>query len=168
MTAILLFLRGVPLWVWLTLGLLGAGLFYGHLRYNAGQADVQAKWDESTARGKVEVERLKSEAGKVTVRVETKTVEVVKTVKVKGDTIVRQVPIYISRDLPELPGAFRVLHDAAATGTVPDPADFSDAAPVAPQDVASTTGDNYTACRVNAAALTGLQEWVREQHALNP
>jgi hypothetical protein len=49
MTAILLFLRGVPVWVWLALGLLCAGLFYGHLRYNAGQADVQADWDAEKA-----------------------------------------------------------------------------------------------------------------------
>jgi hypothetical protein len=135
---------------------------------NYGGDRVQAKWDKSVAKGKAEVERLKSEAGKVTVRVETKTVEVVRTVKVKGDTIVRQVPIYISRDLPELPGAFRVLHDAAATGALPNPASFPDATPIAPQDVASTTADNYTACRVNAATLAGLQEWVREQHKVNP
>lgn len=50
MTALLLFLRKVPLWVWVALALLGAGLFYGHTRYNAGQADIQGKWDAYKAK----------------------------------------------------------------------------------------------------------------------
>jgi len=39
------FLRGLPWQLWAGLGLLALGLFYGHLRYNAGQADVQVKFD---------------------------------------------------------------------------------------------------------------------------
>lgn len=49
MIAFWAFLRAVPSWAWLGLGLLGAGLLYGHLRYNAGQADIQAKWDSEKA-----------------------------------------------------------------------------------------------------------------------
>jgi hypothetical protein len=40
----------VPAWVWVAFLLLGAGWYYGHTRYNAGQADIQAKWDESRAK----------------------------------------------------------------------------------------------------------------------
>lgn len=36
MTAIWLFLKGIPLWVWVALALLGAGLWYGSSRYDAG------------------------------------------------------------------------------------------------------------------------------------
>lgn len=56
MTAILLFLRKVPLWVWVALALLAAGLFYGHLRFNAGEASgkavVQKKFDAHLAADK--------------------------------------------------------------------------------------------------------------------
>jgi hypothetical protein len=161
-------LRRVPAWVWVAFLLLGAGWYYGHTRYNAGRVDVQAKWDKATERGKVEVARLKSEAGKVTVRVETKYIDRVKTIREKGETIVQKVPVYISRDLPELPGAWRVLHDAASQGAVPGSAEFTDAAPVAPQDAASTVTANYAICLANAEQLRGLQEWVSEQKRLNP
>lgn len=161
-------LRRIPGWVYVLLILVGAGLFYGNLRYTAGQADIQAKWDESVAKGKAEVERLKSEAGKITVKVETKYVDRVKEVRIKGDTIVREIPVYISRDLPDLPPAWRVYHDAAATGTVPSPSDESNAAPVAPVDAAATVAANYTTCLATAEQLIGLQEWVNEQKRLNP
>jgi hypothetical protein len=161
-------LRRVPAWVWVAFLLLGAGWYYGHTRYNAGRVDVQAKWDKATERGKVEVARLKSEAGKVTVRVETKYIDRVKTIREKGETIVQKVPVYISRDLPELPGAWRWLHDHAAEGSLPGASVPADAAPVAPQDAASTVTANYAICLANAEQLRGLQEWVSEQKRLNP
>lgn len=35
--------RLVPNWVWMALAIIGSVMFYGHLRYNAGQADGEAK-----------------------------------------------------------------------------------------------------------------------------
>lgn len=166
--AIRAFVQRIPAWVWIALLLLGAGWYYGHVRYNAGQADVKAKWDASIAKGKAEVERLKAEAAKVTVRVETKYLDRIRTIREKGETIVQKVPVYISRDLPELPGAWRVLHDAASQGSVPGSAEFADAASVAPQDAASTVTANYATCLANAEQLRALQEWVSEQKRLNP
>lgn len=50
--AIKAFLSGIPSWVWLALAIAGSVWFYGHLRYNAGEASqkaetaqVQAKFD---------------------------------------------------------------------------------------------------------------------------
>lgn len=40
-----LLLAGVPKQLWLVLAVIAAILFYGHLRYNAGQASVQGKFD---------------------------------------------------------------------------------------------------------------------------
>jgi len=162
------FLRRVPLWVYVAGGLLLAGALYGHLRFNAGQADIQSKWDAQKAKDAAEIARLRLESGKVTERVVTKYVDRVQTIKVKGDTIVQKVPVYISRDLPELPPAFRWLHDHAAQGTVPGPAIPADVQAVAPQDVASTVASNYTQCLATAEQLRGLQEWVTEQKRLNP
>src|SRR5690606_35052076 len=129
-----------------------------------GAQRVQAEWDASIARGKAEVARLKSEAGKITVRTETEYVEVEKIIRVKGDTIVKQVPVYVPLDLPDLPGGFRRLHDAAASQeSLPDTPTDDDGAPVSPQAVAATVADNYATCHQNAARLTALQGWVTEQ-----
>lgn len=163
-----MFLKNIPPWIWLCVVILVGGWYYGHTRYDAGQADVQAHWDASVAKGKAEVDRLKAEAGKVTVRVETKYIDRVKTVKEKGDVIVKQVPIYISRDIPELPGAWRMLHDAAAKNVVPNAANESNAATVAPVDAAATVAENYATCHINAERLISLQEWVSEQRKINP
>lgn len=41
--AFLNWVRKVPSWVWLALAIAGSVWFYGHLRYNAGQAEAEAK-----------------------------------------------------------------------------------------------------------------------------
>lgn len=162
----------MPIWAIRALPyVLGALLAWGAYEwaYSRGEANTQAKWDESVKRGEAEVGRLKSEAGKITVRTETKYVEVERVVKVKGDTIIRQVPVYVSRDLPDLPGGFRRVHDAAANQSpLPESPGDDDGAPVAPQTVAATVADNYLTCHRNAARLTALQGWVTEQYNLNP
>jgi hypothetical protein len=60
-----------------------------------------------------------------------------------------------------LPADFRVLHDAAATGSAlpkaDDPARIA-AATVSPQDVAGTITDNYANCRADQERLRALQE----------
>jgi len=40
---ILNWVRKVPSWVWLALAIAGSVWFYGHLRYNAGEAEAEAK-----------------------------------------------------------------------------------------------------------------------------
>ncbi len=169
MTAILAFFKLVPAWVWLALALVSAGLFYGHTRYNAGQESTQVKWDASIKRGEAEVTRLKSEAGKITVKTETVYVDRIKTIREKGDEVVRKVPVYIPSDSPDLSGGWRLFHAAAVgEGPLPDPTGAADAAPVPAQVFAITLAENYTTYQETAARLTGLQSWVKEQCKLNP
>lgn len=81
-------------------------------------------------------------------------------------TIIREVPVYVSaNDCPMSPG-FRVLHDAAAAGELPDPARIPDAAPVTPPVLAETVADNYGTCRETAQRLIDLQGWVRSQQGV--
>lgn len=61
MTAIWLFLKGVPLWVWLGLGLIAGGLYYGHTRFEAGAASVQATLDAHLAADKAATEAFNAE-----------------------------------------------------------------------------------------------------------
>lgn len=168
MTAILLLLRRVPAWAWIALALVGAGWFYGHLRYNAGQRDVQEKWDAAVERGKAEIAKLQAQANRVSTKIETQYITRVEKIRGDTQTIVRQVPVFVPAGSCDLPGGFRVLHDAAAQGSVPDPAGAADAAPVPAQAAAATVVDNYGTCRETAERLTSLQQWVREQKAINP
>lgn len=81
-------------------------------------------------------------------------------------TIIKEVPTYVSiNDCPMSPG-FRVFHDAAANGELPDPARIPDAAAVPAPDVANTVAENYQTCHQTAARLNGLQDWVRAQQSL--
>ncbi len=63
LTGALAFLRGIDWRIWAGLGILALGLLYGHGRYNAGQAEVQGKFDTYKA------ELIaKTEAAKVAVK----------------------------------------------------------------------------------------------------
>lgn len=81
-------------------------------------------------------------------------------------TIIKEVPTYVKTTDCPMPGGFRVLHDAAANGELPDPARVADAAPAAAATVATTIADNYGTCQETAARLSGLQDWVRAQRDL--
>lgn len=81
-------------------------------------------------------------------------------------TIIQKVPVYVKTTDCPMPGGFRVLHDAAANGQVPDPARIADAAAAPAADVASTVATNYGTCHEIAQRLTDLQAWVRAQQAL--
>lgn len=77
--------------------------------------------------------------------------------------IEREVPNYVPSDLPLLSGSFRVLHDAAATGSpLPEGggARGVDGAPVTPEAVAATVADNYARCRYDQIRLSALQKIV--------
>jgi len=142
---------------------------YGAARYEAGQASTQAKWDKAVQRGRQEVERLKGEAGKITVQKETVYVDRIKVVREKSDAIVREVPVFVPAGAAELPGGFRLLHDAAAAGSsVPASASAADAAPVDAQAAAFTVLGNYAEYHVVAERLISLQDWVMAQCKANP
>lgn len=142
---------------------------YGAERYAAGQAKVRAEWDASIERGRKEVERLRAEASKVTVRTEVQYIDRVRVVKEKGDAIVREIPVFVPAGSGELGGGFRLLHDAAAQGRpVPDAAGIAHAAAVPAQDLAATVIVNYTTAHEVAERLTALQDWVFAQCKLNP
>lgn len=160
-------IKKVPWQVYAVLLLAASFLLYGHMRFNAGQADVQAQWDASVERGREEIARLKAEAGKVTVKVETRTVEKIKYVEVQGKEREKIVYKFIPADTPDLPAGFRVFHDAAVEGTIPDSAAIADAAPVPVKDVASTINYNYAQCQKAYILVWEWQQWYKEQEALN-
>lgn len=44
------FLGRIPAWVWVALALIAGGWYYGHTRFEDGQADIQAKWNKANAK----------------------------------------------------------------------------------------------------------------------
>ncbi|APF85655.1 hypothetical protein HI806_02120 [Ralstonia solanacearum] len=98
----------------------------------------------------------------------TQYVDRVQTIRLKGDTIIKEIPRYVPIQADAscvVPRGFVRLHDAAA-GAVPDPgAGDADAAPsgVALSTVAGTVADNYTDSHANSAQLTDLQQLLRDQ-----
>ncbi len=112
-------------------------------------------------------EQLKN-AKSATVTV-TQYVDRERVIRLKGDTIIKEVPRYVPAQADAacvVPRGFVRLHDAAAAGTVPDSgAGDADAAAsgVALSAVAGTVAGNYTDSHANSAQLSTLQQALRDQ-----
>ena len=159
------FVRALPGWVmWAALaGLVTAAAGWGYVK---GARTVQAEWDAATIRQSQTVARIQVAQAQVTERVITQYVDRVRTVHEAGETIVREVPVYVPAQCDadgRLPAGWRVLHDAAASGQPADAARAADAQPVAPDAAAETVARNYLTCRETAEQLMALQQWVIEQ-----
>ncbi len=150
--------------------------------YQYGAARVQARWDAERQRTTLAVATTQTAQAQATTRVVTQYVDRIQTVRERGKTIVKEVPIYVPSTVSpvpsvtsgphagcdcSLPGGFRVLHDAAAIGTLPQPTAIADAPSVSAQDVAATVADNYLTCHVNAEQLSALQQWATQQQAVS-
>ncbi len=91
----------------------------------------------------------------------------VRVVREKGDTIIKEVPVYVPVQADAactINRGFVRLHDAAAAGELPETARDADAAAagVALSAVAGTIAANYQACNESAEQLRALQAWVNE------
>jgi hypothetical protein len=101
----------------------------------------------------------------ITQVVERRVVERVKDIQIITETITKEVPVYVRPTDPPMSAGFRVLHDAAARGEVPDPPAVADAAAAPAQDVAATVTENYGTCHLYAERVRGWEEWARAQQA---
>lgn len=157
------FLRKIPQSVWVGLVVLLVTLFYGHVQYKEGVKHEAARHAEVQAKLEARIGLLNTALGQATARVETRTVVKLVEIKAQAKIIREKVPYYVSSDSPPLPGGFRLLHDAAVSGTDPAPATaIASAAPVEAQDAATVILDNYEAFHENAARLEGWQIWWAE------
>ncbi|HDR9512016.1 hypothetical protein C5615_37425 [Burkholderia cepacia] len=113
------------------------------------------------------------DAARRDVKVVTQYIDRVQVVREKGDTIIKEVPVYVDREADRacvVPVGFVRVHDGAA-GNVPvgDPGS-TDAAPsgITLSAVAATIAGNYTTCHENAEQLTALQARVRDSEESAP
>lgn len=158
-TVPLAIVKKIPWQLWL----LGAFLVYTWGVYSYGQSIIQSKWDASIERGKAIVADLKEKQIVIKREVEIRYVDRVRTIHEVGKTIIKEIPIYIPADTPDLPAGFRVLHDAAATGTVPGSFPETYGSPIRVEDATETIAKNYGQCLEWRTGLIAWQEWYSEQ-----
>lgn len=150
---------------WLAIAGLALALFlFGWFK---GSQSVHAKWDAAIAEQAIQTANVVIKQGEATIKVVTQYVDRIKVVRERGETITKEIPVYVPVDSCPLPAGFRVLHDAAAIGTIPDPARIADAEPAPAQDVAATVTSNYGTCHEIREQLIGLQHWVGEQKRIS-
>lgn len=154
--------KKIPWQVWACTGLVLVLFFTHYTVYRNGQEEVQAKWDATIEAGKTVIAEVEKSGAEVTATTVTKYVYLTKTIRVKGDTIVKEIPVYIPASTPDLPGGFRLLHDAAVTSEVPSQADLP-GQPVSVRTATETITKNYTTCHVWRGQLDSWNEWYQEQ-----
>ncbi|MCD9124030.1 hypothetical protein [Cupriavidus sp. UGS-1] len=148
--------------VLVVLGIAGTGAWLTDRYKDANKRAADAERTVASLRSQLD----SAEGSVITV---TKYVDRVRTVEVKGATIIKEIPRYVPAQADAactVPVGFVRLHDAAAAGAVlgHDPGSV-DAAPsgVALSAVAETVAGNYTDSHANAEQMTSLQEALRKQ-----
>ncbi len=150
---------------WLALVLLAAILIgFGWIK---GSGHVQAQWDAAVQQQALQASVVSERQAQATVKVVTEYVDRVRVVREKGDTIIKEVPVYVPVQADAactINRGFVRLHDAAAAGDLPEPARDADAAAAGTtlSAVAGTVAANYQTCHENAEQLRALQGWFRE------
>jgi len=123
--------------------------------------------DADTAKARAALLAAELDLAHTTQRVVSQYIDRVTVVRDRGQTIIREVPVYVTQTADAqcpVPVGFVRMHDAAAAGTVPDPGSAGDVDAAAPgitlSGVASTVAYNYTTCHEIREQLISLQDWV--------
>ena len=138
--------------------------------YFTGAHSVQVKWDKEKAERKTQVEIQRVVQDKITYLTNTEYVYKTKEIKVKGDTIIKEVPVYVTKEDDAAcrinNGSIRVL-DSAVRNEIPGPTDESDRADagVSLSDVVENTAGNYTTCNIYKERAIAWEKWAKEQKA---
>ena len=113
----------------LVLAVLGVALVgFGWIK---GASHVQAQWDAAIQQQALQTAAIRERQSQATVKVVTQYVDRVRIVREKGETIIKEVPVYVPVQADAactINRGFVRLHDAAAAGDLPEPARDADAA----------------------------------------
>lgn len=117
--------------------------------------------------GERDVARQERDSARNNVRIVTQYVDRVQTVRVKGDTITKEIPVYVTSKADAacvIPAGFVRVHAAAAANIAPDTTAGDPDAPAAGltlSAVADTVAGNYTTCNGIREQVIGLQDYIR-------
>jgi hypothetical protein len=139
--------------------------------YIEGGISNEEEWKLKVKEAEAKVAQKETQAAETTVKVVTKYVKTVETIKEKGDVIIKEIPMYITKvddSKCAVPNGFVMLHDSASRNEVSDTARIADAgsSSVKISEVAGTVVENYTTYHEVSAQLKALQQWVKEQQAI--
>ena len=154
-------------WPYRLLALAALCIALAGLGWLKGASHVQAQWDAATTAQQQAQSQLQTRQAQATVQVVTQYVDRIQVVREKGDTLIQEVPVYVSVQADAactVHRGFVSLHDAAAAGELPQPARDADAPAegLALSAVAATVVTNYQTCHENAEQLKALQDWIRQ------
>jgi hypothetical protein len=139
--------------------------------YMEGGVSNQEKWQAKVAEVKLEMAKKDTASAEATTKVITEYVTKIQVVREKGDTIVKQIPTYITKDADakcDVSNSFVMLHDSASQNEIPDSTRTIDAgtSKVKISGVAETVIDNYTTYYEVAEQLKSLQQWIKSQESI--
>lgn len=138
-----------------------------------GAEHERARWEALDAEKEAALLAAVQRAARIEDRVIYRTIDRWRTVVERGETIIREVPRYVTVESDRrciVPVGFARVHDAAADNSVlPAPAGDADAADseVALSAVASTVAANYQQYHEVRTTCEGLQAWAREVSAVS-
>lgn len=138
--------------------------------YSRGSGHVRAEWNADVAQRQLALADAEARAAKITTKIVTEYVDRVRVIREKGQTIVKEVPVYVTPKADAacvVPRGFVRVHDGAARNQPPGAPEAIDDAPagIALSTVAEITADNYRTYHEVAEQLKALQQWVAEQTA---
>jgi len=139
--------------------------------YMEGGISNQAAWESKVAQVKLDMAKKEVASAEVTTKIVTKYVKQIQTVKETGDVIIKQIPIYITKNddsMCVIPNGFVLLHDSASRNEVPDSTRGTNAgtSDVKISEIAGTVTENYTTYYQLAEQLKALQDWIKEQQRI--
>ena len=147
-------------WPYRLLALAALGVALVGFGWIKGASHVQAQWDAAIQQQALQTAAIRERQAQATVKVVTEYVDRIRVVREKGDTIIKEVPVYVPVQADAactINRGFVRRHDAAAAGKLPEAATG-----VALSPVAGTVAANYQTCHENAEQLRALQAWVSE------
>ena len=152
-------------WPYRLLALTAIGIALVGFGWIKGASHVQAQWDAAIQQQALQTAAARERQAQATVKVVTQYVDRVRVVREKGETIIKEVPVYVPVQADAactINRGFVRLHDAAAAGELPTALGDADAPAegLALSAVAGTLAANYQTCHENAEQLRALQAWV--------
>ena len=139
--------------------------------YMEGGIANEAEWKLKVKEAEAKVAQKETQAVEATVKVVTKYVKTVETIKEKGDVIIKEIPMYITKvddSMCAVPNGFVLLHDSASRNEIPDSTRVPNAgaSDVKISEVAGTVIENYTTYYQLAEQLKSLQDWIKAQQQI--
>lgn len=122
-----------------------------------------------------QIKTMEKKAAETTTSIITKYVDKVKVVREQGSVVIREVPVYVTKEADSncpIPNGWVFIHDKAASGTnqarIPEaPGNPNEASTgVTLSSAAETVALNYQQYHELAEQLTSLQTWVKQQESI--